>query len=143
EVITTANGVTVIGYTNVPGRLASSASQLYARNLYAFIETLFDKKTKAFAVNWDDELVKATVLTRDGAVVHPNLVEAAKPAAPTKAESAPAKPAAVAKPGAAVKPKPAKPAPVAKPTQARPTAKAPARAKPTSAAKPKAVAAEK
>ena len=72
QVVTTANGVTIIGYTNVPARLATSASQLYARNLYAFIETLFDKKTKEFAVNWDDELVKATLLTRNGTVVHPN-----------------------------------------------------------------------
>ena len=59
---------------NVPGRIATSASQLYARNLLAFLETLIDKKAKTLAVNWDDELVKATVLTRDGAVVHPNFV---------------------------------------------------------------------
>jgi NAD(P) transhydrogenase subunit alpha len=78
EVTTTPNDVTIIGYTNVPGRLASSASQLYARNLYAFLETMFDKKSKEFAVPWDDELVKATVLTRDGAVVHPNIVAAAE-----------------------------------------------------------------
>ena len=45
---------------------------LYARNLYAFVETLIDKQAKTIAVNWDDELVKATCLTRDGAVVHPN-----------------------------------------------------------------------
>jgi NAD(P) transhydrogenase subunit alpha len=73
ETVTTANGVTIIGYRNVPARLATSASQLFARNLYAFLETMFDKKTKEFAVNWDDELVKATVLTRDGAIVHPNI----------------------------------------------------------------------
>ena len=88
KVVVTPNGVTIIGYTNVPGRLATSASQLFSRNLYAFIETLFDKKTKAFAVNWDDELVKATLLTRDGAVVHANLlaaVAALAPASPTKA----------------------------------------------------------
>jgi NAD(P) transhydrogenase subunit alpha len=73
EVYTTANGVTIIGYTNVPARLATSASQLFARNLLSFLDTMFDKKTKAFAVNWDDELVKATVLTKDGAIVHPNI----------------------------------------------------------------------
>jgi NAD(P) transhydrogenase subunit alpha len=73
ETVTTANGVTIIGYRNVPARLATSASQLFARNLYAFLETMFDKKTKEFAVNWDDELVKATVLTRDGVIVHPNI----------------------------------------------------------------------
>ena len=77
EVVTTPKGVTIIGYTNWPARLATSASQLYARNLVAFLETMFDKKTQAFAVNWEDELVKATVLTRDGAIVHPNIKVAA------------------------------------------------------------------
>ncbi|RYE09001.1 MAG: Re/Si-specific NAD(P)(+) transhydrogenase subunit alpha [Hyphomicrobiales bacterium] len=66
-------GVTIVGYKNVPARLATSASSLFARNLFAFLETMFDKKTKEFAVNWDDELVKATVLTKDGAIVHPNI----------------------------------------------------------------------
>ena len=61
----------IIGYANVPGRIAASASALYARNLYAFTETLVDKATKTLKVDWNDELVKATNLTRDGAVVHP------------------------------------------------------------------------
>jgi len=65
------NGVKIVGYSN-PGRLAASASSLYAKNVYAFLEILIDKKTKALAVNWDDEIVRATALTRDGAVVHPN-----------------------------------------------------------------------
>jgi proton-translocating NAD(P)+ transhydrogenase subunit alpha len=65
------NGVKIIGYSN-PGQLAASASSLYAKNLYAFLEILIDKKAKALVVNWDDDIVKATVLTRDGAVVHPN-----------------------------------------------------------------------
>jgi H+-translocating NAD(P) transhydrogenase subunit alpha len=77
QVVTTANGVTIIGYRNVPARLATSASQLFSRNLVSFLEIMFDKKTKAFAVPWDDELVKATVLTRDGAIVHPNIKLAA------------------------------------------------------------------
>ena len=46
-----------------------NASALYARNLFSFIETMVDKKEKKLAVNWDDELVKATALTRDGAVI--------------------------------------------------------------------------
>ena len=54
-----------------PG-VATSASGLYARNLLSFIETLIDKSSKALAVNWDDELVKATALTRDGKIIHPN-----------------------------------------------------------------------
>jgi H+-translocating NAD(P) transhydrogenase subunit alpha len=64
-------GVKIVGYSN-PAKLAASASSLYAKNLYAFIEILIEKKTRALAVNWDDDIVKATVLTRDGAVVHPN-----------------------------------------------------------------------
>jgi NAD(P) transhydrogenase subunit alpha len=77
------NGVKIVGHLNVPGRLAASASSLYARNLYAFVETLVDKGSKSLAVKWDDELVKATNLTRDGAVVHPNFkpAEAAAPSA--------------------------------------------------------------
>jgi NAD(P) transhydrogenase subunit alpha len=65
------DGVKIVGHLNVPGRIAASASALYARNLYTFVETLIDKATKQIAVKWDDELVKATDLTRDGKVVHP------------------------------------------------------------------------
>jgi H+-translocating NAD(P) transhydrogenase subunit alpha len=68
------DGVKIVGYTNVAGRVAASASSLYARNLLAFIETMIDKASKALAVNWDDELVKATALTKDGAVIHPNFL---------------------------------------------------------------------
>jgi NAD(P) transhydrogenase subunit alpha len=64
--------VKVVGHLNMAGRLAASASALYARNLIAFLETLIDKKEKKLAINWDDELVKGTALTRDGAVMHPN-----------------------------------------------------------------------
>jgi NAD(P) transhydrogenase subunit alpha len=67
------HGVTIMGYTNLPGRLAVDASSLYARNLFNFISLLVDKKTGALAVNWDDEIVKGAGLTRDGAVVHPSL----------------------------------------------------------------------
>lgn len=71
EVVTTPEGIRIVGHKNVPGRIAATASQLYAKNLYAFVETLVDKAQKILAVNWDDELVKATALTRDGAVIHP------------------------------------------------------------------------
>ena len=66
------DGIKIVGYTNVAGRVAASASSLYARNLFSFIETMVDKASKALAINWDDELVKATALTRDGKVIHPN-----------------------------------------------------------------------
>lgn len=66
------NGVKIVGHLNMPGRIAASASPLYAKNLFNFFETMVDKSAKSLAVKWDDELVKATLLTRDGAVVHPN-----------------------------------------------------------------------
>jgi H+-translocating NAD(P) transhydrogenase subunit alpha len=72
DAVAEANGVKIVGYRNVPGRLAATASSLYAKNLYAFVDNLIDKKTKALAVNWDDEIIKATALTRDGAIVHPS-----------------------------------------------------------------------
>jgi H+-translocating NAD(P) transhydrogenase subunit alpha len=72
--VTEVNGVKIVGYTNVPGRLAASASGLYAKNLLTFLEILIDKKEKKLAVNWDDEIVRATALTRDGLVVHPNFM---------------------------------------------------------------------
>ncbi|MCX7323867.1 MAG: Re/Si-specific NAD(P)(+) transhydrogenase subunit alpha [Hyphomicrobiales bacterium] len=72
EVVVTSNGVKIVGHLNVAGRLPATASQLYAKNLFAFVETMIDKKEKTLNPNWDDELVKATLLTRDGAVVHPN-----------------------------------------------------------------------
>ncbi|MGS1095606.1 Re/Si-specific NAD(P)(+) transhydrogenase subunit alpha [Aquamicrobium terrae] len=90
QVVTTANGVKIVGHLNVAGRVAASASLLYARNLFAFLETMIDKETKQLAINREDELVKATMLTDGGKVVHPNFagpnltgkaVEAAAPAA--------------------------------------------------------------
>jgi H+-translocating NAD(P) transhydrogenase subunit alpha len=70
--IATIGGVKIVGYLNVPGRLAASASALYAKNLLTFLDTMIDKKEKKLAINWDDELIKGTALTRDGAIVHPN-----------------------------------------------------------------------
>src|SRR5438270_7474187 len=67
-----AGGVKIVGHRNVPSRIAASASSLYAKNLFAFLEILVDKTAKALAVKWDDEIVKATALTRDGAVIHPS-----------------------------------------------------------------------
>ena len=65
------NGVTLVGLLNIPSRIAVDSSALYARNLLAFLTPLFDKETKALKINWDDEIIKATALTRDGQVVHP------------------------------------------------------------------------
>jgi H+-translocating NAD(P) transhydrogenase subunit alpha len=70
--VVSIGGVRLVGYLNVPGRIAASASSLYAKNLLAFLDILVDKKEQKLAVKWDDEIVQATLLTRDGAVVHPN-----------------------------------------------------------------------
>jgi NAD(P) transhydrogenase subunit alpha len=70
--VVNVNGVKIVGYTNVAGRLAASASALYAKNLLTFLETMIDKKEKKLAINWDDDIIKGTALTRDGAVIHSN-----------------------------------------------------------------------
>lgn len=128
------NNVTIIGTLNLQGKIAATASQLYAKNLLAFLETMIDKDAKALKPDWDDELVKATLLTRDGAVVHPNFAgTAAAPAAPAaKKPAAKAAPKAPAKTGAVSKT--AKPA-ATKPAEAKTEAKAKAPAK-TGAARP-------
>jgi len=100
-VITLDNGVKIVGHLNMPGRVAASASLLYAKNLYAFVETMVDKNTKAFAINREDELVKATMLTDGGRIVHPNFANVELTAAPrptvaaggASTEAAPKKPA--------------------------------------------------
>jgi NAD(P) transhydrogenase subunit alpha len=73
DCVTELHGVTLIGYTNLPGRLAVDSSALYARNLFNFVALFVDKKTGAAKLNWDDEIIKGSGLTRDGAVVHPAL----------------------------------------------------------------------
>ncbi|MEC9342988.1 MAG: Re/Si-specific NAD(P)(+) transhydrogenase subunit alpha, partial [Pseudomonadota bacterium] len=88
--ITRVGDVAIVGHLNMAGRIAASASLLYARNLFAFLETMVDKEAAdgkgALAVKWDDELVKATLLTHDGAVVHPAFAGEA----PAKAAKKPA-----------------------------------------------------
>jgi NAD(P) transhydrogenase subunit alpha len=72
EVVQEGGGVKIVGHLNMAGRLAASASALYAKNLYALLEILIDKASKTLAVKWDDEIVQAIALTRDGAVIHAN-----------------------------------------------------------------------
>ena len=70
-VVITDNGVKIVGHLNVPSRIAVDASALYARNLFTFVQSLFDKKSGQFAPLWSDDTLKGTVLTRDGQIVHP------------------------------------------------------------------------
>lgn len=67
------HGVSIMGEPNLAGQVPGNASSLYARNLYTFVETMIDKKAGALAINWDDEIIKGTALTRDGALIHPSL----------------------------------------------------------------------
>ena len=68
EVVTTANGVQIVGHANLPGRIAADASALYARNLAAFVGLMI--KDGALTVDLEDEILKAAVVTHVGAVVH-------------------------------------------------------------------------
>ena len=72
QLITTPNGVTILGWHNWPGRIPVAASALYARNLFTFLSTFWDKEAKAPALPETDDIVKGVMLTRGGAVVHPN-----------------------------------------------------------------------
>jgi H+-translocating NAD(P) transhydrogenase subunit alpha len=72
ETVTTPNGVVILGHVNVPSRIAVDASALYARNLLAFLGLILTKE-KTLKIETSDEIVKATLLTRDGALVHPLL----------------------------------------------------------------------
>lgn len=67
------NGVKIVGHLNVPGRLPVDASQLYAKNLLNFVTLLIDKDSKALKIDLEDEIVKGTLVTKDGEIVHPAL----------------------------------------------------------------------
>jgi NAD(P) transhydrogenase subunit alpha len=71
--IVEAHGVTIMGFTNLPARLAVDCSNLYARNLFNFVSLIVDRKTGALSLDWNDEIVRGAGLTRDGAIVHPAL----------------------------------------------------------------------
>ena len=79
ETVTTAGGVKIIGYANAPAHIPVDASLLYARNLSAFLPLIVDKE-KGLKIDTDDEIIKAALLTLDGAVVNPALVSAPAPA---------------------------------------------------------------
>ena len=85
------NGVRIMGKLNLPGSVPVNASSLYARNLQAFVEPLIDKETKTLAINFDDELVKGTLIAKDGAIVNAMIAE--RLGAKTGSAAAPAKPA--------------------------------------------------
>jgi len=76
ESIVTPNGVRVLGWNNWPGRIPVASSALYARNLLTFLTTFWDKDANAPKLPEGDDIVKGVMLTRGGAVVHPNFLPA-------------------------------------------------------------------
>ncbi len=68
------NGVRIVGPLNLAGEVPVNASSLYAKNLLAFLETMIDKKEKTLKVDWDDDIVKGTLVAKDGKIVHPSLL---------------------------------------------------------------------
>jgi len=73
QIVTTANGVTILGYTNMSARLGRDASSLFSKNILNFITLMLEKGTGNLKINWDDELIKGTLVTKDGHIVHPSL----------------------------------------------------------------------
>ena len=123
------HNVTIVGHLNMPSRLPVDASALYARNVLNFLTLLIDAEAKVLRIDWDDEIVQGTCLTRGGEIVHPALAEvaaAARPPKPRKArakappKAAPAAPAEPVKPAATptIPPEPAAPAKAATPAEA-------------------------
>ena len=69
------HGVTIVGHANVPSRVAEHATAMYAKNLLNFVTPLVDSETGALAIDWEDEIIQGCLVTRDGRVVHPILLE--------------------------------------------------------------------
>jgi H+-translocating NAD(P) transhydrogenase subunit alpha len=99
--IVTVGGVKIVGHNNMPGRIAASASLLYAKNLVSFLETMISKDTKSVSINPEDELVKATMLTHGGVVVHPAFAGKADTGTAKSVAAAPTKKSPPKKKGAA------------------------------------------
>jgi len=80
--------VSIVGHANVPSRLATDASALYAKNLLNLLSLIIDKESRKMAIDWDDEIIQGVALTKDGKIIHPNFASSkseAKPAVKKKA----------------------------------------------------------
>ena len=84
--VVTKHGVKIVGHLNTPSRLAADTSQLFARNVLSFLQLMIDKESKALAIDWEDELIKGTLVARDGKVVHPAIKPPAVDAEPPAEE---------------------------------------------------------
>jgi len=68
-------GVKIIGYANMPSRIAEDASQLFSKNILNFITPFVDLESKSLVIDWDDDIVRGTLLCKNGKIVHPHLEE--------------------------------------------------------------------
>jgi NAD(P) transhydrogenase subunit alpha len=66
----TKNGVKIVAHPNMPSRIAYNASQLYAKNVYNFLNLLIDTKSQALKIDFNDEIIKSTCLCHDGKLLH-------------------------------------------------------------------------
>ncbi len=85
---TRKHGVSIVAPINLPSQLAADASALYARNVLNFVTPMIDKENKSLAIDWDDEIIKGTCLTRHGEIEHPTLKPEEPVAEQASAESA-------------------------------------------------------
>lgn len=81
-----AGGVLIIGYRNVPGRLATSASQMYANNLYNLVDEFWDADGKSFTLNREDEIISGSLVTHGGEMIN-EMVKSITGAQPQAAKS--------------------------------------------------------
>ena len=72
EIVVTPNGAKLVGHVNVPARVATDATNLYAKNLLNFVTPMIDQDNASLHVNPEDEIIAGTLLTQNGAVIHPN-----------------------------------------------------------------------
>jgi H+-translocating NAD(P) transhydrogenase subunit alpha len=76
-------GVTIVGVENVPSQLAFNASALYSKNMVNFLDILFKKTEGGMAIQWDDDIVKATLVNHKGSIVHPQAKQWLQSGGPT------------------------------------------------------------
>ncbi len=69
------HNVSIVGHLNVPSRLATDSSALYARNILNLITLITDKEKKELAIDWEDEIIKGVALMKDGKIVHPRFTD--------------------------------------------------------------------
>lgn len=68
--VTEIDGVRIIGYGNLPGRVPTSASQMYGSNLYNLVDHFWDEEAKTFKPDFEDEIIQSALITHEGSVIH-------------------------------------------------------------------------